>query len=251
MRQDPDESGIVPDDHLLVRPYVAPSGPPPRSAAPAWPQAGPLAFPGPAHARESEVPAADPTAVPGPGSAPRPIAARGRRSRLPVAVLTLLSLAAVGALALLLSGPDAQPPRAGAPAELSVPMLRGRNPNSGAEADVPGPTVSAPSSASASTSATPSRAPSASASQGAKPPSSADASTSGPPSSSGTLRMGDTGPEVRALQELLYRQGFTYVSVTGVYDSQTKRGVGQLQRDRSIKGDSPGVYGPATQAAMR
>ncbi|MFD4934572.1 peptidoglycan-binding protein [Streptomyces virginiae] len=243
MRQDPDESGIVPDDHLLVRPYVAPSGPPPPSTAPAWPQAGPLAFPGPAHARASEVPAAAGAA------APRPTAVRGRRSRLPLAVLTLLSLAAVGALVLLLSGPDAQPPRAGAPAELSVPMLRGRNPNSGAEAGVPGPTASAPSSSAAFP--TPSRAPSASASQDAKPPSSPSASAPGPPSSSGTLRMGDTGPEVRALQELLYRQGFTYVSVTGVYDSQTRRGVGQLQRDRSIKGDSPGVYGPATQAAMR
>ncbi|MFF1776775.1 peptidoglycan-binding protein [Streptomyces virginiae] len=244
MRQDPDESGIVPDDHLLVRPYVAPSGPPPPSTAPAWPQAGPLAFPGPAHTQASEVPAAAGVA------APRPTAVRGRRSRLPFAVLTLLSLAAVGAVVLLLSGPDAQPPRAGAPAELSVPMLRGRNPNSGAEADVPGPTASAPSSA-ASASPTPSRAPSASASQDPKPPSSPSASASGPSGSSGTLRMGDTGPEVRALQELLYRQGFTYVSVTGVFDSQTKRGVGQLQRDRSIKGDSPGVYGPATQAAMR
>ncbi|MFF5777666.1 peptidoglycan-binding protein [Streptomyces virginiae] len=244
MRQDPDESGIVPDDHLLVRPYVAPSGPPPPSTVPAWPQAGPLAFPGPAHAQASEVPAAAGAA------APRPTAARGRRGRLPFAVLTLLSLAAVGALVLLLSGPEAHPPRAGAPAELSVPMLRGHNPNSGVEVGVPRPTASARSSA-ASASPTPSRAPSASASQDAKPPTSPSASASGPSGSAGTLRMGDTGPEVRALQELLYRQGFTYVSVTGVYDSQTKRGVGQLQRDRSIKGDSPGVYGPATQAAMR
>ncbi|WP_326586471.1 peptidoglycan-binding domain-containing protein [Streptomyces sp. NBC_01294] len=62
--------------------------------------------------------------------------------------------------------------------------------------------------------------------------------------------MGDSGPEVRSLQEMLYGQGFTYVSVTGVYDAQTKRGVSQLQRDRSIKGDPPGVYGPATRAAM-
>ncbi|MFD9480878.1 peptidoglycan-binding domain-containing protein [Streptomyces nojiriensis] len=53
------------------------------------------------------------------------------------------------------------------------------------------------------------------------------------------------------MQEMLRGQGFTYVSVTGVYDNQTKRGVGQLQRDRSLKGDPPGVYGPATQAAMR
>ncbi|MER6251986.1 peptidoglycan-binding domain-containing protein [Streptomyces sp. NPDC001584] len=254
MRQDPDESGIVPDDHLLVRPYVAPSGPPPRSTAPAWPQTGPLAFPGPAHVQEPGAPAA----APAPVAAPVPAAVRGavraRRSRLPFAVLTLLALAAVGALVLLLGGPDPQPPRAGAPAELSVPMLPAHGPGSVAEADAPGPTPSAPSpsaSASASVSPSPSREPGASPSQGPKPPSSPSASVPSPPSSSGTLRMGDSGPEVRALQELLRGQGFTYVSVTGVYDNQTKRGVGQLQRDRSLKGDPPGVYGPATQEAMR
>ncbi|WP_030902833.1 MULTISPECIES: peptidoglycan-binding domain-containing protein [unclassified Streptomyces] len=255
MRQDPDDSGIAPDDHPLVRPYVAPSGPPTRSTAPTWPQTGPLAFPGPARVQEAEAPAAVPAAVPvpTPGPAPRPAAVhgrRGRRGRLPFAVLTLSALAVVAAVVFLPSGPDPQPPRAGAPAELSVPMLRGRSSDSGAEADVPGPTASAPSPAT-SASPTPSRGPGASASQGPKTPSSPSASVSRPPSSSGTLRMGDTGPEVRALQEMLHGQGFTYVSVTGVYDSQTKRGVGQLQRDRSIKGDAPGVYGPATQAAMR
>ncbi|GGS12827.1 hypothetical protein Snoj_38030 [Streptomyces nojiriensis] len=255
MRQDPDENGIVPDDHLLVRPYIAPSGPPPPSAAPAWPQTGPLAFPGPAHVREPGAPAAVRASAPAHGSAPVPAAGRradrGRRSRLPFAVLTLLALTAVGALVLLLSGPDPQPPRAGAPAELSVPMLRARGGDSTAGADAPRPTATAMSpSASASAVPTPSREPGPSASQGPKPPSSPSASVPSPPSSSGTLRMGDSGPEVRALQELLHGQGFTYVSVTGFYDNQTKRGVGQLQRDRSIKGDPPGVYGPATQAAM-
>ncbi|MFF4420748.1 peptidoglycan-binding protein [Streptomyces sp. NPDC001549] len=249
MRQDPDESGIVPDDHLLVRPYVAPSGPPPRSTAPTWPQTGPLTFPGPAHVQEPGVPAAVPAraAAPAPAPAASRGAARGHRSPLPFAVLTLLALAAVGALVLLLGGPDPQPPRAGAPAELSVPMLPGRRPGSVGEADVPGPIASAPSP---SAPPSPSREPGASASQSPKPPSSPSASVPSPPSSSGTLRMGDSGPEVRALQELLRAQGFTYVSVTGVYDNQTKRGVGQLQRDRSLKGDPPGVYGPATQAAM-
>ncbi|MFD3471372.1 peptidoglycan-binding protein [Streptomyces sp. NPDC058682] len=255
MRQDPDESGIVPDDHLLVRPYVAPSGPPPRSTANAWPQTGPLAFPGPAHVQEPRVPVAVPGAAPGSGPDPAAgrSAGRGRRSRLPFAALTLLALAAVGALVILLSGSDPQPPRAGAPAELSVPKLPAGGPGSGAEAGVPGPSASASSpgaSAAASAAPTPSREPGASASRGPKPPSSPSASVPSPPSSSGTLRMGDSGSEVRALQELLRGQGFTYVSVTGVYDSQTKRGVGQLQRDRSIKGDPPGVYGPATRAAM-
>ncbi|WP_405787616.1 peptidoglycan-binding protein [Streptomyces sp. NBC_00029] len=251
MSQDPDESGIVPDDHLLVRPYVAPSGRPSPSAAapPAWPQAGPLAFPGPARGPyPGDVPDAAPVRVPDAAPVPAPAAAPAHaagRSRLPLAVLSLLALAAAGALVLWLSGPDPEPLRAGAPAELSVPVLPDRGPDSGADADVPRPTASVRSGA-------PTASPSASATgRGPQEPPSPSAAAPGPSGSSGTLRMGDRGPEVRALQELLHGQGFTYVSVTGVFDGQTKRGVSQLQRDRSIKGDPNGVYGPATQAAMR
>ncbi|MFI7355658.1 peptidoglycan-binding protein [Streptomyces avidinii] len=245
MPQDPDESRPVPDDHLLVRPYVAPSGRPPRPAdpasAPAWPQTGPLAFPGPARVPAPGAAAPVPVRASVPPPAPVPAAVR---SRLPFAVITLLALTAAGALVLLLSGPDPRPPRAGAPAELSVPVLPARSPDSAADPGTPAPTASvrpaAPSSPSspAATGRTP------------EPPSAPSTPAPGPPGSSGTLRMGDTGPEVRALQELLHGQGFTYVSVTGVFDNQTKRGVSQLQRDRSIKGDPNGVYGPATRAAM-
>ncbi|MGW2988906.1 peptidoglycan-binding domain-containing protein, partial [Streptomyces goshikiensis] len=66
----------------------------------------------------------------------------------------------------------------------------------------------------------------------------------------GTLRPGDRGSEVRALQERLHGQGFTYVVVNGVYDGRTRRGVAQLQSDRGISGDPQGVYGPATRAAF-
>ncbi|MFG2990353.1 peptidoglycan-binding protein [Streptomyces sp. NPDC048257] len=238
MPQDPDESGTVPDGQPLVRPYVAPSGRPPRSTAPAWPQAGPLAFPGPAHGPAPGVAPAAPAPVSGPAPAVG-------RSRLPFAVITLLALAAVGGLVLLLSGPDPLVPRAGAPAELSVPVLPARSPDSADDAGVSGPTASVRPVA-------PSPSPSPSATdRSPEPPSAPTASAPGRSGSSGTLRMGDSGPEVRALQELLYGQGFTYVSVTGVFDHPTKRGVSQLQRDRSIKGDPNGVYGPATQAAMR
>ncbi|MFJ7587821.1 peptidoglycan-binding protein [Streptomyces sp. NPDC097617] len=237
MPQDSDESGIVPDDHLLVRPYVTPSDRPHRPAAPApaWPQTGPLAFPGPAR-------------VPAPGAAapvPVPVHPPVRaavRSRLPFAVVTLLALAAVGAAVLLLSGPDPLPPRAGAPAELSVPVLPARSPDSVEEVDAPAPTASVRPASPPSSPSAPERPP--------KPPSSPTASAPDPSGSSATLRMGDSGPEVRALQELLHGQGFTYVSVTGVFDHRTKRGVSQLQRDRSIKGDPDGVYGPATRASV-
>ncbi|MFD4866120.1 peptidoglycan-binding protein [Streptomyces sp. NPDC058412] len=253
MSQDPDESGLVPDDHLLVRPYVGPSGRPPRPTAPAWPQTGPLAFPGPARAPQAGGPA--PVSTPAVAPAGVRDAADGGsrgRSRLVPAVGTLLALVVVGAVVLLLNGPEPEPPRAGRPPELSVPVLPARSPDAGVGGE-PGPTASGRAGATpAAPTAEPSGSANANASDG--PESTPSPRVSAGPSGAGapvTLRMGDKGPEVRALQEMLYGQGFTYVSVTGVFDGQTKRGVGQLQRDRSIKGDPQGVYGPATQAAMR
>ncbi|MFI8451904.1 peptidoglycan-binding domain-containing protein [Streptomyces erythrochromogenes] len=265
MSQHPDENGLVPDDALLVRPYVATSGPAPaRAEAPAWPQTGPFAFPGPAHGTAHSSAYGPDTTVPAPESAPTPAlvpAARrtresaragtgadvaGRSSRLPVTVVGLLALTAVGALVLLLTGPDPEPPRAEPPADLSLPALPARSPDTGTQA--PGP---APSARPAEPSATATGVSQATAGPGTKPPTAPSASAVRPSSAYVTLRMGDSGPEVRALQELLHGQGFTYVSVTGVYDGQTKRGVGQLQRDRSIKGDPQGVYGPNTQAALQ
>ncbi|WP_327412258.1 peptidoglycan-binding domain-containing protein [Streptomyces sp. NBC_01233] len=245
MSQHPDESGLVPDDHLLVRPYVASSGRPPLSTASAWPQTGPLAFPGPARGPQAD----GPDALPAPARADardavRDAAASGSRSRLPLAVGSLLALGVVGALVLLLSGPEPEPPRAGPPPELSLPALPAGSP----DADVTGEPRTTASARSGAPSAAPTTEPPTTAGEDADPSSSA----SPPRPSAGyvTLRMGDKGPEVSALQEMLYGQGFTYVSVTGVYDGQTKRGVSQLQRDRSVKGDPQGVYGPATQAAM-
>jgi hypothetical protein len=54
------------------------------------------------------------------------------------------------------------------------------------------------------------------------------------------------GPDVTDLQQLLFGQGLTYVSATGVYDDATVRGVEQVQSDRSLTCDPPGVYGPCT-----
>jgi hypothetical protein len=88
----------------------------------------------------------------------------------------------------------------------------------------------------------------------AAPPTTAAPSASAPPSPSGsgprTLRAGDTGADVRRLQQLLFAQGFTYVSVTGVYDDATVRGVTQLQQDRGLACDPRGVYGPCTRASL-
>lgn len=172
-------------------------------------------------------------------------------SRLPFAVLTLLALAAAGALTLLLGGPEQEPPRTVARPDLSVPVLPARSPGAGEEPAATGEPVgpAGTGNPARSTTAPPTPGPGASASREPQPPGSTGASQS-PPAGAGTLRPGDSGPEVRTLQGRLYAQGFTYVSVTGVYDEQTRRGVTQLQQNRGIKGDPQGVYGPATQAAF-
>ncbi|MEV7524277.1 peptidoglycan-binding protein [Streptomyces sp. NPDC091371] len=251
MSHDPDESGAAPDDRPYAHPYVTPfPGGPARPSTPAWPHTGPASqpFPDPyedpyAYLDPDPLPARE--AVPGraPAGAPGDGHRRERRGADPltVAVLTLVGLAAAGGLVFLLTGSDEpEQPRAKAPSGLSVPGLPGRG---AAEEESAGPT------ARPSTTASP--RPSASAtSQSPKPTPSASPSSAKAAPPAATLRTGDKGPQVRALQELLVAQGFTYVSVSGVYDGQTKRGVTQLQRDRGIQGDPQGVYGPATQAAL-
>lgn len=144
-------------------------------------------------------------------------------------------------------GPDPGPGRASAPPGLSVPVLPARSPDTD-----PAPPSATPDRPKASTPAPVRATPSA---PGSRPGSTPGGGPSGvvpptPAEDSATLRQGDKGPEVRVLQQRLYAQGFTYVAVTGVYDGRTRRGVAQLQSDRDIKGDPPGVYGPATRAAF-
>lgn len=270
MTPDPDESGIVPDDdRLLVRPYVAPSGPQPGAPAPAWPEeSGRISVPtrfGPPAAEPA------PTRVPEPMGVPEPVAASvaaprtvppaappappadRRGSRLPFVGLALLALGAAGALAFLLRGPDSESPRAVVPPGLTVPVLPQRSPGAGEEPTPAGESLrpSAPGTSSATAPPAAGRSPSGpSAGPSREPKPSAPTGTRPTPDAGGTLGPGDRGAAVRTLQERLYAQGFTYVSPTGVYDEQTRRGVTQLQQNRSIDGDPPGVYGPATRSAF-
>ncbi|MFF4318960.1 peptidoglycan-binding protein [Streptomyces sp. NPDC001568] len=244
-----EESGTVPDDRLLVRPYVTPPAHPAPFTTPAWPL-GPSAV-----AVRAPAPAAGAPAAPA-----SPLEGR-RGSRRPLVVLALLALAAAGTLVVLLRSPEPEPARAVPPPELSVPVLPARSPGTDDTTDPHTPAGTAPSR-SASGTPTPATTPVGSPTPTPTPP--APTPTPTPttpptppapaakpsPATSGTLRPGDRGGDVRHLQERLHGQGFTYVSTTGVYDAQTERGVAQLQRDRSIKGDPYGVYGPATRAAF-
>ncbi|MEW2415443.1 peptidoglycan-binding domain-containing protein [Streptomyces sp. NPDC046866] len=241
MSHHPDESGPDPVEPALVRPYATHPAAPPAQTAPLWPQSGPFA--------QESGPAAPDAAAPAPDAASAPAPAQGRRSharsreragRLPWAGLALLLLGAAGGLVFLPGGREPEPETPAKRPDLSIPQLPARS------IDTAEPSTKAPVRSSA-----PPASPSPSPSPSAKPtpPSGAPAPAQAA-AQSGTLRMGDRGPEVSALQQRLYGQGFTYVSVTGVYDGQTKRGVAQLQRDRDIKGDPTGVYGPATRAAF-
>ncbi|MFH7595456.1 peptidoglycan-binding protein [Streptomyces racemochromogenes] len=242
MSPHPDESGPEPDDRLFVRPYVGVPESPSDAAYPAWPT---LAEPSEALTeplpRVPSGPPAGPVAA-APRHAPEP-----RGSRLPLVVLGLVVLAAgAGTLAFLLSGSEPETAEATARPDLAMPVLPARSPGAG-EPEVRSQAATAKPSSSGLTRGP---SPSSSAKPATSPQGTPEASAKQPPKNSGTLRSGDKGPEVADLQQRLYAQGFTYVRVTGVYDGQTKRGVAQLQRDRDIKGDPSGVYGPATRAAF-
>ncbi|MER5482077.1 peptidoglycan-binding domain-containing protein [Streptomyces sp. NPDC002812] len=244
------------DDRLLVRPYVAPSGPPHGSSAPAWPEESGRILVPTRFGASAEAPApaerTAPSAASSAASASSAPAADRQGSRLPLVGLALLALGAAGALAFLLRGPDREPPRAVVPPNLSVPVLPARSPGAGEETAPAGESLSPPASVAPSATAPPATG---RPSSGPSPSTSRDTKPTGPTGprptpGGGTLGPGDRGAEVRALQERLHAQGFTYVSLTGVYDEQTRRGVTQLQQNRSIKGDPLGVYGPATRAAF-
>jgi hypothetical protein len=78
------------------------------------------------------------------------------------------------------------------------------------------------------------------------PPRSAD------PDGAGTLREGDTGPEVTELQERLLHVPDVYDNGTtsGTYDATLTAAVARFQLWYGIQGDETGVYGNDTRAAL-
>ncbi|QES51652.1 hypothetical protein DEJ50_31175 [Streptomyces venezuelae] len=166
-------------------------------------------------------------------------------------LLGLTAVTAAAVLLLLLPSQEPVPPKAAEPPLSRVPGLPGGGgPDTAPTAPATaGPGTSRPAASRAATPSapTPSTSPPAT---GRTPAAQPTPSPDRPHRSGGTLRPGATGPEVEALQEALFGQGFTYVSVTGSYDEDTERGVAQLQRDRSLRGDPAGVFGPATRAAL-
>ncbi|MEW2157757.1 peptidoglycan-binding domain-containing protein [Streptomyces sp. NPDC007189] len=72
------------------------------------------------------------------------------------------------------------------------------------------------------------------------------------PDGPGTLRQGDTGPEVTELQERLLRIPDVYRdgSTSGTYDTGLTAAVARFQLWYGITGDETGVYGDDTRRAL-
>ncbi|MFJ5274189.1 peptidoglycan-binding protein [Streptomyces sp. NPDC088358] len=77
-------------------------------------------------------------------------------------------------------------------------------------------------------------------------------SGSADPDGTGTLREGDSGPEVTALQRRLLRVPDVYAggSTDGSYDATLTAAVARFQLWYGIRGDETGVYGDDTRAAL-
>ncbi|MEV5438312.1 peptidoglycan-binding domain-containing protein [Streptomyces sp. NPDC052682] len=81
------------------------------------------------------------------------------------------------------------------------------------------------------------------------PPASAPAAA---PDAAGTLREGDTGPEVTELQQRLLRVPNVYQdgSADGRYDATLTAAVARFQLWYGVRGDETGVYGDDTRLAL-
>ncbi|MEU4038292.1 peptidoglycan-binding domain-containing protein [Streptomyces collinus] len=83
-------------------------------------------------------------------------------------------------------------------------------------------------------------------------PAPAAPAATGDPDGAGTLRQGDTGPEVTELQQRLLRVPDVYRdgSADGTYDAVLTAAVARFQLWYGISGDETGVYGDDTRRAL-
>ncbi|MHC3467124.1 peptidoglycan-binding domain-containing protein [Streptomyces sp. 7R007] len=96
------------------------------------------------------------------------------------------------------------------------------------------------------------RTPAASATASAAPAPTTAAAGPADPDGAGTLREGDSGPEVSAMQQRLLQIPDVYQngSTDGHYDATLKEAVARFQLWYGIRGDETGVYGNDTRQAL-
>ncbi|MFF0061764.1 peptidoglycan-binding protein [Streptomyces sp. NPDC005279] len=64
------------------------------------------------------------------------------------------------------------------------------------------------------------------------------------------MRSGDSGPEVTELQQRLAEASLYTGPVDGTYSESVEDAVRAFQRDRHVRGDPRGTYGPNTRRAL-
>ncbi|TXS54956.1 peptidoglycan-binding domain-containing protein [Streptomyces sp. t39] len=254
---DPYAPGGEQGDHptAVLRPVAAPLPAEMPAAAGAW-RADTQELP-PVTGRDAAAPAAGP--------------ARRSRRRGAAALAAVAAFAVAGTAAYasgLFDGDDGRdrvsmPDRENGPsfalgpdAPLEPPKPTGSPSASPSRTAKPSPSASASASPSASASAT--RSAPATSAPAAPPAPTPTAQVTGTVSEEpsddapGTLRLGDTGSDVRELQ-LRLQEIWLYSrdwQTDGVFDTNLENSVKVYQWDRGIKGDPLGVYGPQTRRAL-
>ncbi|MDQ0943817.1 peptidoglycan-binding protein [Streptomyces sp. V1I1] len=252
-------------DPLRVRPYVtlqnvAESGPAPDGATVPLPLPVPVSLPLPDAvdvAPHDEPAALDPVDL-------TPVRHRGRRRSHKGFMVVAAAVTVAGTAAFaggLFSGDDerekALPDRGtSAPTVSALPDTPTSSPSGSASASASADASASPSGAASAgqSSASTSADSSAAANPSAPPPSTAQAtgSVSEEPQTpgSGTLRSGDSGPEVVELQQRLAKVLLYVGPMDGQYGQSVEDAVRSYQDSRNVKGDPKGVYGPKTRRAL-
>lgn len=142
-------------------------------------------------------------------------------------------------IAVLPDGPSSSPSRSA-----SVSGQASASPSGTASAARFAPRASAGLSGPAAPAAAPSSASSTSASATGSTPQATSWRTSD------TLRSGDSGPEVTELQQRLAEASLYTGPMDGTYSESVEDAVRAFQRDRHVRGDPRGAYGPNTRRAL-
>ncbi|MEU6309416.1 peptidoglycan-binding protein [Streptomyces sp. NPDC047014] len=267
-------------DQEWIRPYVVLPAPAasPEPGTPAPPMARYMSQPGP-HGPAPEAHAFPATVVlsPAGGHRARKPRRRHRPLRLTAALATLIGSATLAGAYALSRDQDTRNTASPPPAS-RLDVTDAEEPAAEPPAQSPpgtgGPTEARPSAPSATrTGPTGRRSPVPSAPAPAAP--GVPAVTSGPPSAPAqerpgaapspgtspgtpsatpaapTLRRHDSGPEVAELQRRLAQLGAWSLPQRGRYDRHVQEAVARFQAGHGVRGDLPGVYGPATRKVLQ
>ncbi|WP_436943845.1 peptidoglycan-binding protein [Streptomyces sp. SudanB25_2051] len=201
--------------------------------------------------------------TPGPRRSRRQQGGRKRPGAVIAAVAAVVAVAGTAAFASgLFDGEEtsdrvAPEPNLSAPPWPSVDASASTSPSVDASPEESAPpsdaetSPSAPATPSTSAEPVPVEAPEVRETASARPRSQAPSPTRETGQVSGsTLSRGDRGEEVLELQKRLREIGVYDNAMNSRYDKNVERAVAEYQERRGITGDAPGVYGPATRAAL-